>query len=117
MEQHDGVTDTQVISFTEGNDYSNVKARKLKVNKTKKVNKYKTQKVKEKDHMKKTWKHWTTVETYKRGPKKGQKYLKHHRRPVEKLVKGKVKKGVLSTVALRQFKSIRLLEKERLTRS
>lgn len=41
MEQHDGVTDTQVISFTEGNDYSNVKARKLKVSKTKKVNKYK----------------------------------------------------------------------------
>src|SRR5699024_10657293 len=40
---------------------------------------------------KKTWKHWTTVETYKRGPKKGQKYLKHHRRPVEKLVRGKVK--------------------------
>lgn len=48
MTQHDGVTDTQVISFTEGNDYSNVKARKLKVNKTKKVNKYKTQKVKNK---------------------------------------------------------------------
>lgn len=41
MTQHDGVTDTQVISFTEGNDYSNVKARKLKVSKTKKVNKYK----------------------------------------------------------------------------
>ena len=45
MEQHDGVTDTQVISFTEGNDYSNVKARKLKVSKTKKVNKYKHVKV------------------------------------------------------------------------
>lgn len=46
MEQHDGVTDTQVISFTEGNDYSNVKARKLKVDKKKKVNKYKHVKVK-----------------------------------------------------------------------
>lgn len=44
--QHDGVTDTQVISFTEGNDYSNVKARKLKVDKKKKVNKYKHVKVK-----------------------------------------------------------------------
>lgn len=91
MEQHDGVTDTQVISFTEGNDYSNVKARKLKVSKTKKVNKYKHVKVKEKDHIKKTWKHWTTVETYKTGPKKGQHYVKHHRRSVEKLVKGKTK--------------------------
>ena len=46
MTQHDGVTDTQVISFTEGNDYSNVKARKLKVDKKKKVNKYKHVKVK-----------------------------------------------------------------------
>lgn len=91
MEQHDGVTDTQVISFTEGNDYSNVKARKLKVSKTKKVNKYKHVKVKEKDRMKKTWKHWTTVETYKTGPKKGQHYVKHHRRSVEKLVKGKTR--------------------------
>lgn len=91
MTQHDGVTDTPVISFTEGTDYNNVKARKLKYDKKKKVNRYKTVKVKEKDRVKKTWKHWTTVETYKRGPKKGQKYLKHHRRPVEKVVKGKTK--------------------------
>lgn len=36
MVQHDGVTDTQVISFTEGTDYSNVKARKLKISKKRK---------------------------------------------------------------------------------
>lgn len=91
MVQHDGVTDTQVISFTEGTDYSNVKARKLKISKKKKVNKYKTVKVKEKDHYKNTWEHWTTVETYKTGKKKGQKYVKHHRRSKAVLVKGKVK--------------------------
>lgn len=91
MTQHDGVTDTQVISFTEGTDYNNVKARKLKVDKKKKVNRYKSVKVKEKDHIKKSWEYYTTVETYKRGPKKGQKYVKRHRRAVSKLVKGKVK--------------------------
>lgn len=91
MVQHDGVTDTQVISFTEGTDYSNVKARKLKISKKKKVNKYKTVKVKEKDHYKNTWEHWTTVETYKTGKKKDQKYVKHHRRSKAVLVKGKTK--------------------------
>lgn len=91
MTQHDGVTDTQVISFTEGTDYANVKARKLKISKKKKANKYKTVKVKEKDHYKNTWEHWTTIETYKSGPKKGQKYVKRHRRSKKILVKGKTK--------------------------
>ena len=40
--QSDGVTDTQVITFTEGTDYSNIDARKLKITKKKKVNHYKT---------------------------------------------------------------------------
>ena len=91
MTQHDGVTDTQVISFTEGTDYNNVKARKLKISKKKKTNKYKTVKVREKDHYKNTWEHWTTIETYKSGPKKGQKYVKRHRRSKKVLVKGKTK--------------------------
>lgn len=91
MTQHDGVTDTQAISFTEGTDYANVKARKLKISKEKKANKYKTVKVREKDHYKTTWEHWTTIETYKSGPKKGQKYVKRHRRSKKILVKEKTK--------------------------
>lgn len=91
MTQHDGVTDTQVISFTEGTNYANVKARKLKISKKKKANKYKTVKAREKDHYKSTWEHWTTIETYKSGPKKGQKYVKRHRRSKKILVKGKTK--------------------------
>lgn len=42
VSQSDGVTDSLVITFTEGTDYSNVLARKLKVTKTKQVNSYKT---------------------------------------------------------------------------
>lgn len=35
--QHDGTTDSQTISFTEGTDYSNIKANRLKVEKKKDV--------------------------------------------------------------------------------
>ena len=63
MTQHDGVTDTQVISFTEGTDYNNVKARKLKVTKKESVKKYKNVKVKEKDQYKNKWEPGTTLET------------------------------------------------------
>lgn len=48
--QSDGTTDTMVITFTEGTDYNNVNARKLKVSKNKKINKYKTVKVSQKGH-------------------------------------------------------------------
>jgi len=53
MNQSDGVTDTLVITFTEGTDYNNVKARKLKVKKSKKVNHYKTIKVLKNGHYRK----------------------------------------------------------------
>ena len=43
--QSDGVTDTQIITFTEGTDYSNIDARKLKITKKHKVNQYKKTKV------------------------------------------------------------------------
>lgn len=38
--QHDGTTDMFTLTFTEGTNYSNVAARKLKVEKAEKVNKY-----------------------------------------------------------------------------
>ena len=57
--QSDGVTVTQVLTFTEGTDYNNVKARKLKIKQSKTVNKYKTVKVTEAGHYK----------TYKSGKK------------------------------------------------
>lgn len=43
--QSDGVTDTQIITFTEGTDYSNIDARKLKITKKQKVNAYKKTRV------------------------------------------------------------------------
>ena len=45
VSQSDGVTDSLVIAFTEGINYSNVLARKLKVTKSKQVNSYKTIKI------------------------------------------------------------------------
>lgn len=55
--QSDGVTITQVLTFTEGTDYNNIKARKLKVTKSKKNSK--TVKTTEAGHYK----------TYKNGKK------------------------------------------------
>ena len=49
---HDGVTDSKVLSFTEGTNYSNVKANRLKVEKKKTVHKHKIIKVTEKGHYK-----------------------------------------------------------------
>lgn len=57
--QSDGVTITQALTFTEGNDYNNIKARKLRVKKNKQITKYKTVKVTEAGHYK----------TYKSGKK------------------------------------------------
>ncbi|AKG66654.1 hypothetical protein [Lactobacillus helveticus] len=49
VSQHDGTSDMFTLTFTEGTDYSNVSARKLKVKKTEKVNRYITKKVREQD--------------------------------------------------------------------
>lgn len=76
MTQHDGVTDTQVISFTEGNDYSNVKARKLKVSKTEKVNKYKHVKVKGKTKNKRIKHRGTKTVQVNKTFRKGTSYKK-----------------------------------------
>lgn len=57
--QSDGVTITQVLTFTEGTDYNNIKARKLRVKKNKQISKYKTVKTTEAGHYK----------TYKSGKK------------------------------------------------
>lgn len=90
--QHDGTTDSFQITFTEGTDYSNIKARTLKVDKKKEVNRYTTVSKKEPDKWVTKYKHYTTIETYKRGPKKGQKHVVRHRTPYKSLQKGKVKK-------------------------
>ena len=76
--QHDGTTDTHVITFTEGTNYSNIKARKLKIKKTEKVNKHKTVEKTKAGYYKKTRSSYAVNETYKRGKKKGQKHVVHH---------------------------------------
>lgn len=48
--QSDGTTETMVITLTEGTDYNNVSARKLKVSKSTKVSRYKTIKVSASGH-------------------------------------------------------------------
>lgn len=75
---HDGVTDSKVISFTEGTNYSNVKANRLKVEKSKTVHKSKIIKVTEKGHYENKRVSVPSVETYKRGPHKGEKHTVNH---------------------------------------
>lgn len=75
---NDGVTDSKVITFSEGTNYSNVKARSLKMKKTEKKSGHKTIKVTEKGHYKTQRYSKPTVEEYKRGPKKGQKHVVNH---------------------------------------
>lgn len=88
---NDGVTDSKTITFTEGTNYNNVKARKLRVKKEKKVNRYKTVKVTEKGHWEEKRESYPVVETYKRGSKKGQKHVVHHWRKKKVWVKPKTK--------------------------
>ena len=89
---HDGTTDSFQITFTEGTNYNNIKARKLKVAKEKKVNQYKTIEVKEPGKWVTKYKHYSEIKTYVRGPKKGQKHVVHHRKPYKVWQKGKTKK-------------------------
>lgn len=88
-QQHDGVTDSQVITFTEGVNYNNVAARRLKATKKKKVQEYKKVEKTVKGHWARTRHSVPSVETYKRGPKKGQKHTVHHWDYGKKWVKGK----------------------------
>lgn len=97
--QHDGTTDSFSLTFTEGTNYSNVEARKLKVTETEKVNKYVTKMVREPDKVVTKYKHTTEVKVYKRGPKKGQKYVVHHRIPYKVTEKGGLKKKRIKTRA------------------
>lgn len=78
LDHSDGTTDTLQLTFTEGTDYSNVKARALKIKKTKKQNQYKTVKKKVPGHYVNHRKSVAVTETYKRGPKKGQTHVVHH---------------------------------------
>lgn len=76
--QSDGVTDTLVITFTEGTSYANVQARKLKIKKTKEVTKHKTIKVPIKGKFITKRTPYKVTEVYKRGPKKGQTHIVTH---------------------------------------
>lgn len=96
---HDGTTDTFTITFTEGTNYSNVAARKLKVTKEKKVNKYVTKWIKQPDKTVTRYHHYTETKEYKRGPKKGQKYTVRHRTPYKETIKGKWRKKQIKTRA------------------
>ena len=89
--QSDGTTDSFVVTFTDGTDYNNVKARKLKVEKKKEVSKYKKVTVHEKGKYVTKYRHTETTEVYKRGPKKGQKHIVRHRVPYKVWQKGKDK--------------------------
>lgn len=89
--KHDGVTDSQIIYFKEGTDYSNVQASKLKFKKKKKVNKYKTVKVHKKGYYKTVRKRYTTTEVYKTGKKKGQKHTVGHYKYEKKWIKATTK--------------------------
>lgn len=66
VNQSDGVTDSYIIYFTEGTNYNNVAARKLKVKKTKKVNQYKTVKKTVPGHYVKKRIHYYSVENGKK---------------------------------------------------
>lgn len=74
----DGVTESQQITFTEGTDYNNVKARTLKVKKKKTVNKTKEVSVTTPGKWVDKAEHYKSKETYKRGPKKGQTHEVGH---------------------------------------
>lgn len=74
----DGVTESQQITFTEGTDYNNVKARTLKVAKKKTVNKTKKAKVTTAGKWVDKVEHYKSKETYKRGPKKGRTHEVGH---------------------------------------
>lgn len=111
---HDGTTDTQVIYFTEGTDYKNIAARKLKKSKKESVNQYKTVKVNKAGHFERKRYHVYTIETYKKGPKKGQQYRVGHfkyknvwvkDRTVKKRVKKRVTKTKLTNIAFKKGKT------------
>lgn len=101
----DGVTDTQVITFKEGTDYSNVKARDLKVDKKKTYNKYQTVKIRGKGHYKTTYDHWYEHSTYKRGAKKGQERLIKHSKKNKTWEKGKLKNHRIKTKATKTVRA------------
>lgn len=63
---HDGVSDTKVLTYTEGTNYSNVKANRLKVEKKKTVGKGKTRKTKT-ERSNKVYKKGTTYKTLIKG--------------------------------------------------
>lgn len=99
----DGVTDQTTITFTEGTNYSNVKARAMRIKKTKKVNHYKTITVTEKGHFEEKRVSAPFIETYKRGPKKGQKHVVHHWQKKKVWVKPKTKKKRVKTRAQKAY--------------
>ena len=74
----DGTTETFQLTFTEGTDYKNVKASKMKVSKTKTVNGYKKVKQTTAGHYENKAYHYTTTEVYKTGKKKGQTHEVRH---------------------------------------
>lgn len=100
---NDGVTDSKTLSFTEGTNYTNVKARTLRMKKKKEVNHSKTVKVTEKGHWENKRYSQPSVEVYKRGPKKGQKHTVHHWAHRKVWVKPKTKNKRIKTRATKTY--------------
>lgn len=100
---NDGTTDSKSITFTEGTNYNNVKARKLRLKKHKEVNHYKSIKVTEKGHFEEKRVSVPSVEVYKEGPKKGQKHVVHHWKKKKVWVKPKTKTKRVKTRATKTY--------------
>lgn len=105
VNQSDGTTENIVITYTEGVDYSNVEARKLKVINSKKVNHYTT--VKKKipgKYVKKRIHYYTTEKGKKVGHYKYKKeYVKAHYE--KKRVKTKVTKNYTVNMTFKKGKT------------
>ncbi len=100
---NDGVNDSKTLNITEGTNYTNVKARTLKLKKEKNVNRFKSVKVTEKGHWKDERYSKASIETYKRGPKKGQKHVVHHWAHRKVWVKPKTKTKRIKTRATKTY--------------
>ncbi|MGO2858858.1 hypothetical protein LASUN_12940 [Lentilactobacillus sunkii] len=106
VNQSDGTTENLVITYTEGTDYKNVEARKIRVEKKKKVNQYTTVKKKVPGKYVKKRVHYYTTE---HGKKVGHyKYEKTYQKATytKKRVKHKATKTFLVNMTFKKGKTL-----------
>lgn len=109
--ESDGTTDTLVITYTQGTDYQNVEARKLKLEDKKKVNHYKTKKKKVPGKWVTKRVHYYTTENGKKVGhyKEKKKYQKSTTKNVR--VKTRVTKTFLTNMTFKKGKSYKFIIK------